>query len=344
MTKLSPQILEAEKQSKSRPAAEQMKIIRRPEKWETSLKKQTVRSIQTHQQPPTSLLPASSSPNMPTNNNNAASNGNPNVSSTTPPTDPRAFMEYAASLTPAERIQIFFELDKYRMEQRDEQTNTDGGCASTTGSFHTADELDIDSSWPTSTSCVPEVKSNNNTPHDIKDIEIRTIGRRLSWSANDTVITDLEAGRTPNYHHQHTETDTSSSNPDPFIVEAFQRYDTDGNGELSLDELKELLRSLAVTMEYDENFLDRWIQKIDKDGNGSIDFEEFLSIFNTMKENSAMDIDKLLLETFQQVRKIFFTYIFFHALCTFLLYINTHTEHLCVICCVYLVYIFWLYI
>ena len=199
------------------------------------------------------------------------------------------------------------------MEQRDEQTNTDGGCASTTGSFHTADELDIDSSssWPTSTSCGPGVKSNNNTPHDIKDIEIRTIGRRLSWSANDTVITDLEAGRTPNYHHQHTETDTSSSNPDPFIVEAFQRYDTDGNGELSLDELKELLQSLGLgaTMEEDENFLDRWIQKIDKDGNGSIDFEEFISIFNNMKDNSAMDIDKLLLETFQQVRMIFFIYL-----------------------------------
>ena len=191
--------------------------------------------------------------------------------------------------------------------------------ASTTGSFHTADELDIDSSWPTSTSCVPEVKSNNNTPRDIKDIEIRTIGRRLSWSANDTVITDLETGRTPNYHHQHTETDTSSSNPDPFIVEAFQRYDTDGNGELSLDELKELLRSLALTMEYDENFLDRWIQKIDKDGNGSIDFEEFLSIFKNMKENSAMDIDQLLLETFQQVRKIF--YISFYVLYTSLVYI-----------------------
>ena len=199
---------------------------------------------------------------------------------------------------------------------------------------HTVDEgevLDMDASW-SSTSYGPEVKlNNNNTPHDdeIRDTETRTIGYHnntvagllLLHNINRIVIEDIEAGRIPDYHHcQHTETETSSSNPDPFIVEAFQRYDTDGNGELSLDELKELLQSLGLgaTMEEDENFLDRWIQKIDKDGNGSIEFEEFLSIFNNMKENSAMDIDKLLLETFQQVRKIFFLHLFMfctHFLC-----------------------------
>ena len=169
---------------------------------------------------------------------------------------------------------------------------------------------------------VLDMDVDDNTPHnnEIRDTETRTSGHHnntvagllLLHNINRIVIEDLEAGRTTDYYHQqHTENETSSSNPDPFIVEAFQRYDTDGNGELSLDELKELLQSLGLgaTMEEDENFLDRWIQKIDKDGNGSIDFEEFLSIFNNMKENSAMDIDKLLLETFQQVRMIFFIYL-----------------------------------
>lgn len=158
------------------------------------------------------------------------------------------------------------------------------------------------------------MKLNNNTPHDN---EIRDTETRMSGCHNNTiagllppVIEDLEAGGTPD-RPQHTETDTSS-NPDPFIVEAFQRYDTDGNGELSSDEVKELLQSLGfgASMEEEENYFDRWIQKVDKDGNGSIDFEEFLSIFNNMKGNSVMDIDKLLLETFQQVKIIHCIYLF----------------------------------
>ena len=143
-------------------------------------------------------------------------------------------------------------------------------------------------------------------PHSVVTwgIDSSSCGSEAGVNLPSAVIEDLEAGGTPN-RPQHTETDTSS-NPDPFIVEAFQRYDTDGNGELSSDEVKELLQSLGfgASMEEEENYFDRWIQKVDKDGNGSIDFEEFLSIFNNMKGNSVMDIDKLLLETFQQVKII----------------------------------------
>ena len=150
-------------------------------------------------------------------------------------------------------------------------------------------------------------------PHSVDEGEVWGIDSPSCGSEVNlpsAVIEDLEAGGTPD-RPQHTETDTSS-NPDPFIVEAFQRYDTDGNGELSSDEVKELLQSLGfgTLMEEDENYFDRWIQKVDKDGSGLIDFEEFLSIFNNMKGNSAMDIDKLLLETFQQVKIIHCIYLF----------------------------------
>ena len=76
-----------------------------------------------------------------------------------------------------------------------------------------------------STSYGPEVKlNNNNTPHDdeIRDTETRTIGYHnntvagllLLHNINRIVIEDLEAGRTTDYHHQqHTENETSSSNP-----------------------------------------------------------------------------------------------------------------------------------
>jgi len=51
----------------------------------------------------------------------------------------------------------------------------------------------------------------------------------------------------------------------------------------------------------DEANLDKWIDKIDEDGSGSIECEEFLSIFNGLNQKNAMNLDQLLLETFQLV-------------------------------------------
>ena len=51
----------------------------------------------------------------------------------------------------------------------------------------------------------------------------------------------------------------------------------------------------------DEANLDEWIDNIDEDASGGIDREEFLSIFNGLNKKNAMNLDQLLLETFQMV-------------------------------------------
>ena len=59
----------------------------------------------------------------------------------------------------------------------------------------------------------------------------------------------------------------------------------------------------------DEANLDEWIDMIDEDGSGGIECEEFLSIFNGLNQKNAMNLDQLLLETFQLVRVIDVEYV-----------------------------------
>lgn len=159
------------------------------------------------------------------------------------------FDEFLSFLSPPPQTRTPTETEREIVigEEKDEDegthhtsdSNTISASATPLNFFPTVDEgevLGIDSSWPTSTSYGPEVKlNNNNTTHDneIRDTETRTSGYHnntvagllLLHNINRIVIEDIEAGRIPDYHHcQHTETETSSSNPDPFIVEAFQRY------------------------------------------------------------------------------------------------------------------------
>jgi hypothetical protein len=64
--------------------------------------------------------------------------------------------------------------------------------------------------------------------------------------------------------------------------------------------LKELLHSLGLEM-VDETNMDKWIEDIDEDGSGGIDCGEFLSIFNGLNQKNVMNLDQMLLETFQLV-------------------------------------------
>jgi len=77
------------------------------------------------------------------------------------------------------------------------------------------------------------------------------------------------------------------------IREAFNLFDTDGNGTIDPKELKEAMQSLGF--EAKNQMIYQMISDIDKDGNGDIDFEEFLDVMtagiSTM--DSKDDIQKI---------------------------------------------------
>jgi len=102
------------------------------------------------------------------------------------------------------------------------------------------------------------------------------------YSAIDNDVKDIEEGESDEYQ---------------FLVDSFNAADTDGNGSLSHDELRDLLRSLGLQMVDDEN-LNKWINDIDGNNDGEIDMNEFQLIFEKIKLSSNCTFDKLLRETF----------------------------------------------
>lgn len=67
--------------------------------------------------------------------------------------------------------------------------------------------------------------------------------------------------------------------------EAFEMFDKDQNGKISLKELKNIMKSL--NQEPTEMELREMISEVDLDGNGEIDFDEFVILMN----NRSMDSD-----------------------------------------------------
>ena len=82
---------------------------------------------------------------------------------------------------------------------------------------------------------------------------------------------------------------------DEFLRLAFQQADADGNGNISFEELKVLMRQLGLKIS--DADLDMWITDIDLDGDGEISFHEFVLIFKKEKENDRLV--RILRETFE---------------------------------------------
>merc|ERR1711862_153901 len=57
------------------------------------------------------------------------------------------------------------------------------------------------------------------------------------------------------------------------LKEAFRIYDKEGQGFITNDVLKEILREIDPTLT--ENDLDNIIEEVDEDGSGTLDFDEF---------------------------------------------------------------------
>jgi calmodulin len=72
------------------------------------------------------------------------------------------------------------------------------------------------------------------------------------------------------------------------IKAAFDLFDTDGNGSISVSELGSLMKKMGK--EATETELKDLIHDIDVDGDGEIQFEEFILLFSrSSKSNSADD-------------------------------------------------------
>lgn len=60
------------------------------------------------------------------------------------------------------------------------------------------------------------------------------------------------------------------------VKEAFKAFDKDGNGFISVEELKHAMESLGETVSNEE--LDEMVKMADKNKDGKIDYEEFVEI------------------------------------------------------------------
>ncbi|KAI5702499.1 hypothetical protein M8J76_016624 [Diaphorina citri] len=60
------------------------------------------------------------------------------------------------------------------------------------------------------------------------------------------------------------------------LKEAFRLYDKEGNGYITTDVLREILKELDDKISADD--LDMMIAEIDSDGSGTVDFDEFMEV------------------------------------------------------------------
>lgn len=63
---------------------------------------------------------------------------------------------------------------------------------------------------------------------------------------------------------------------------AFRLYDRDGNGFITTDVLREILRELDDKLSDDD--LDNMIEEIDADGSGTVDWEGLHTLRNNLKK------------------------------------------------------------
>ncbi|KAJ0099206.1 calcium-binding protein CML24-like [Pistacia vera] len=79
------------------------------------------------------------------------------------------------------------------------------------------------------------------------------------------------------------------------VRKVFNKFDKNGDGRISTDELKDILRALGSKTSPEE--VQRVMQEIDKDGDGYIDFDEFVE-FHSGGASAGGDGSKELKDAF----------------------------------------------
>ncbi len=72
---------------------------------------------------------------------------------------------------------------------------------------------------------------------------------------------------------------------------AFKIFDTDGDGEISSDELSEILRIFGTSSQTSDAYLQEVIEEIDIDKNGKIEFNDFLELMRSCSYDTSEDND-----------------------------------------------------
>ena len=82
----------------------------------------------------------------------------------------------------------------------------------------------------------------------------------------------------------------------------FLKLDTDGNGEVSVEEIEEVLRSMRNKLQASEGEIKRAIKELDRDGDGIIDVHEY---FISRKGKTGKDLIHRALVQRLRIRKEF---------------------------------------
>merc|ERR1711973_682698 len=85
------------------------------------------------------------------------------------------------------------------------------------------------------------------------------------------------------------------------LREAFELFDADKDGEITLDELQKIMNLHGYDPSQEE--LQNMIEQVDKNKNGTVDFEEFLIMMESMRE--AMTGDEEAEDDISQAFKVF---------------------------------------
>ncbi|XVF82748.1 hypothetical protein PTKIN_Ptkin16aG0074400 [Pterospermum kingtungense] len=81
------------------------------------------------------------------------------------------------------------------------------------------------------------------------------------------------------------------------MKKVFKKFDKNGDGKISREELKSILGALGSTPSSDE--VDRIMSEMDKDGNGYVDLDEFIAFHGTNINGDETELgDKELKDAF----------------------------------------------
>lgn len=62
---------------------------------------------------------------------------------------------------------------------------------------------------------------------------------------------------------------------DDYLKTAFDMFDKDGSGKISVDELKQILQGEDMTNMVEPATLEQYLKEVDSNGDGELDFQEF---------------------------------------------------------------------
>lgn len=76
------------------------------------------------------------------------------------------------------------------------------------------------------------------------------------------------------------------------LKQAYSTFDIDGDGVITSDEVKTLLKGLGVHISHES--LSDLFARFDKDGNNALDFNEFVMLMRSMKQVSERQLHRVI--------------------------------------------------